>query len=192
MAVDVVDAVDVVLRLDDELRARLERQRQVVASGRAAREFGVVVDIAMVARVALIRGLERMESGGTADNTTESVNADPDDYAHQGPPAGERLDVDYNEDGEIAPPEGWNKWNGQERIPSEQQEVHDYYIGQGLWRWWGKSGDQIFTFYWSPKKSMSDVSVYESADPNGKKVALQQTPWGPGHILPKSWGLRAG
>ena len=46
-------------------------------------------------------------------------------------------------------------------IPPEQQEVHDYYIAQGLWRYWGRSGDQLLTFYWSPKKSMSDVSAYE-------------------------------
>ena len=196
-AAPAVQAVQVTLQLDDELRERLERQRQIVASSQAAREFGVTVNIAMVTRIALIRGLERMEggrgAGSGADNAVGGMDSgDPADQAHGGPPAGERLEVDYNEEGEIAPPEGWNKWNGQERIPSEQQEVHDYYIGQGLWRWWGKSGDQIFTFYWSPKESMSDVSVYESADPNGKKVALQQTPWGPGHILPKSWGLTPG
>ena len=193
---------EVTLFLDGELRERLERQRQIVAGGRAAREFGVVVDVAMVARIALIRGLERMEDGtgaGTVagavagtDNTAESVSTDPVDHAHQGPPAGESLSVDYNEEGEIAPPEGWNKWNGTERIPSEQQEVHDYYIGQGLWRYWGKSGDQIFTFYWSPKKSLSDVVAYESVDVSDRRIALQQTPWGPGHILPKYWGLSGG
>ena len=209
---------EVTLFLDGELRERLERQRQIVAGGRAAREFGVVVDVAMVARIALIRGLERMEDGTVAgtvagpvagpvagtvagavagagagtDNTAEAVSTDPVDHAHQGPPAGESLSVDYNEEGEITPPEGWNKWNGTERIPSEQQEVHDYYIGQGLWRYWGKSGDQIFTFYWSPKKSLSDVVAYESVDVSDRRIALQQTPWGPGHILPKYWGLSGG
>lgn len=192
-----VQAVEVVLQLDDELRERLERQRQIVAGGQAAREFGVTVDIAMVARVALIRGLERMESGAVdvtekTGESVEAVSANPIDQAHEGLPAEGDLDVDYNEVGEIAPPEGWNKWNGQERIPSEQQEVHDYYIERGLWRYWGKSGDQIFTFYWSPKKSMNNVGVFESADPNGKNIMRQITPWGPGHILPKNWGLTPG
>ena len=190
-----VRVAEVSLRLDDELRERLERQRQIVAGGQAAREFGVTVDIAMVARIALIRGLERMEGGagtGTAANADSTVSTDPVDQAHEGPPAGESLDVDYNEDGEIAPPEGWNKWNGRERIPPEQQEVHDYYIEQGLWRYWGKSGDQLLTFYWSPKKSMRGVTVFESSDANDKSVVRQMTPWGPGHILPRGWGLVPG
>ena len=195
---------EVLLRLDDELRERLERQRKIVATGRAAREFGVTVDIAMVARIALIRGLERMEGvAGTGEasvtvsadgavSADDAVSADPIGQAHEGPPAWERLDVDYNEDGEIVPPEGWNKWNGTERVPPEQQEVHDYYLERGLWRWWGKSGEQIFTFYWSPKPGLHDVSPFEKQDANGKNVARQITPWGPGHILPAGWGLRPG
>ena len=90
--------------------------------------------------------------------------------------------------GMVRLPEGWHQWGVGERIPEAQADIHSYYDRQGWRRYWGRAGDETMIFYWSPDPSLQDVVVYDGLDTSGKTIKVQETPYGPGHIVPHGWG----
>jgi len=186
------------LDLEKELLARLDSLIAVVAESPAAREFGVDVTRTLVARMALLRGLSAMEAGrqtGRVAPAPAAVAAEPVKAAAlKAPgavekPAEAQADdvVERDSAGHIKPPEGWSQWSDSEKVPASHASVHEYYKAQGVPRWWGKAGDEVIAFYWSPDPSLQDVPVYGGVDANGKAIMVQETPHGPGHMIPHGW-----
>lgn len=168
---------DILLTLEDEVLRRLDAQVAVVAQGAAAREFGIKVTREVVARVALLRGLSVMETGGVVVERPPAVEEE----------AAVPAEVEYAADGVVKPPEGWRRWSGNELVPPSQAKMHDYYITNGWWRYGGKAGDENMTFYWTSAREAQELPEWVNTDTNGKHVIVQQTPWGPGHIVPHGW-----
>ena len=181
---------------------RLENLVPMVADSAAAREFGVDVTLNTVARVALLRGLSVMEAAipqNDAPSAPEAVVAPPPPLALPAIP--EDLDsstadstdsapsvaVEVGDDGFISPPEGWNAWSDSERVPPEHGNVHEYYKSGGLRRYWGRSGDEVIVFYWSPDPTKHDFPSDKNVDMNRKEIKVQTTPYGPGHLVPHGW-----
>jgi hypothetical protein len=42
-------------------------------------------------------------------------------------------------------------------------------------------------FYWCPERRLQDLDPFPGSDKGGRKVAIQDTPWGPGHVVPVKW-----
>ena len=190
------------LTLEDQMLSRLEELVPMVADSAAAREFGVQVDCRTVARVALLRGLASMEAAvpqNTAQSapeptvapppplflpevpeTSPSSTADSDDL-------GASVDIELGDDGFIVAPDGWNSWSKSERVPEDQSGVHEYYKSGGWQRYWGHSGEEVIVFYWSPDPTKHDFPSYKNLDMNRKEIKVQDTPYGPGHLVPHGW-----
>ena len=185
----------ITLELEDDLRSRIEVQRALLANGASAKEFGLDVTLEVAVRVMLIRGLQAAEGTG-ADVGVGLRDADVDVGADADVGAGVDADVDVDAkvnavdpgpDGKYDTPDGWNRWNGKERVPEEQAELHEYYIAHGWWRYWGRSGDERIHFYWKDEVDLQELDAAPVVDMKGKKMLVQQTPWGPGHIIPHGW-----
>ena len=190
------------LQLEQAMLDRLANLVPMVAESAAAREFGVDVTLNTVARVALLRGLSVMEAAipeNHADLPPETDVAPPpalalpavppqnDDPTADSSESAPDFDVELNDDGQITPPEGWNPWSASERVPSEQSKVHEYYKSGGWQRYWGRSGEEVIVFYWSPDPSKHDFPSYKDVDMNRKEIKIQTTPYGPGHLVPHGW-----
>jgi hypothetical protein len=143
--------------------------------------LGVDVDEKVVARMALIRGLESLEkTNGQPIQAAKTVKAEP---SQDDAPV-----VPTMQDGErYATPDGWNKQSPGEAVPASQVDVHSYYTAYGWERYWGKVDSTTFYFYWCPEKLNQDVAPFPNTDKGSRKITVQQTPWGPGHILPAGW-----
>tara|TARA_A100001515_G_scaffold88530_1_gene70391 strand:- start:2444 stop:3046 length:603 start_codon:yes stop_codon:yes gene_type:complete len=193
------------LTLEEEMLSRLDDLVPMVGQSAAAREFGVKVDRNVVARVALLRGLAVMEAAVPAkppdvvESAPDSVLApppalvlpaisdDPPPSTAETVESASDLDVRRDDDGLISPPEGWNRWSDAERVPAEQSAVHEYYKSGGFQRYWGRSGEEVIVFYWSPDETKHDFPMYKNLDMNRKEIKLQNTPYGPGHLVPHGW-----
>lgn len=103
------------------------------------------------------------------------------------PPLKAKEVIVVGEDGLVATPEGWNRWGSSERIPAAHTEVHEYYTANGWERFWGRAGDEVIAFYWSPDPELQGLSSYKSLDKDGKEIKIQDTPFGPGHMIPHGW-----
>jgi hypothetical protein len=205
---------EIKLVLEGELLERLDSLVPLVSESAAAREFGIVVDRHLVARVALLRGLSVMESASpppaasVVDDDVVSVAPPPpllsspppppppapltasDDVAPTAEVASEVSvsgAVDVDADGFVSLPAGWHRWSTAERVPGEHADIHSYYIESGWSRYWGHAGDEVISFYWSPDPSLHDLPSYKKPDTNGKVIKVQETPYGPGHIIPHGW-----
>jgi len=170
----------------DELE-RLDALIGQVSQSPAAMEFGVAVDRSVVLRIAVLRGLGVMEQGAAAPRPSV-VHGDVSVHAAT-PKATDSAASSMPRDveGNVLPPEGWNLWSKRERIPEEQADIHSYYTRQGWKRYWGKSGDETIVFYWTGDERLHDVGLYTMADAKGKKVVVQETPYGNGHLVPHDW-----
>ena len=177
---------DISLTLEGEVLKRLDAQVEVVSQGAAAREFGITVTRDVVARVALLRGLSVMETGGRVAESPQAAKRVFEEE-EEAPPADEAPSVEYASDGVVRPPEGWSRWNGNEIVPAPQAKMHDYYITNGWWRYGGKAGDENMTFYWTSAREAQELPEWTDPDANGKRIIVQQTPWGPGHIVSHGW-----
>lgn len=189
------------MTLEDELLERLDRLVPMVSQSAAAREFGITVDRHLVARVALLRGLASMEaviSANAPEAAPELGVAPPPALVlpaipvESGVPIADpgsepAMTADIGADGLIIAPEGWNSWSKSERVPSEQAKVHKYYESGGLSRYWGRSGEEVISFYWSPDPSLQDFPSYKLQDVSGREIKVQPTPYGPGHMVPNGW-----
>jgi len=177
----------------------------MVADSAAAREFGIEVDRRLVARVALLRGLTAMlgaAGAGIAVDDAESaaVSVAPPpalalslpDEASSSPSTADSVPdsvemVELGEDGFFDLPEGWHVWSSGERVPDEHAEIHDYYAVGGWNRYWGRVNDEVIAFYWTPDPALQDYPSYKKVDRSGKELKVQNTPYGPGHIIPHGW-----
>jgi hypothetical protein len=172
------------LTLEHDLLARLDALIDVVASLPHAKEFGILVDRKIVARMALIRGLDAMErahSGKTGvekvETKAKSADSGPEDAVPLPDPDAEVLDT----------PPGWSKCTPTEKIPIPEAVLHDYYSQNGWFRYWGMVDGTPIYFYWCPERRLQDLDPFPGSDKSGRKVAIQSTPWGPGHVVPVKW-----
>ena len=175
------------LNLDSVLESRLDELLPKVAESAAAREFGVRVDRVLVARIALLRGLDAMEKGSAAPpvmGKTKPKEAPKPEKKPEPLPSAEDT-AEHDEHGMIVPPKGWRMWADSEVFPECQQSTHDYYIEHGWERDYGsspaKQKDEVIAFYWCSDSELQGLGVFDEA------LKVQETPWGPGHIIPHGW-----
>tara|TARA_R100000234_G_scaffold31116_1_gene18311 strand:+ start:694 stop:1311 length:618 start_codon:yes stop_codon:yes gene_type:complete len=196
---------EIKLNLDSDTLERLDKLVPIVASSAAAREFGVEVDRRLVSRVALLRGLTAMEAAVPQESAPAPPETPVMDVAPPPPlsipvpepenePESESEEVsmdvesaEVGDDGLIRPPEGWNLWSSRERIPPEHVDVDNHYQKGGWNRYWGRSGEEVIAFYWTPEPEKQDYPSYKKTDANGKEIIVQKTPYGPGHMIPHGW-----
>ena len=181
---------DVTLRLEPKVVRRIDDLISEVSEWPAVREFGVDVTRETVARIALLRGLQDVESqipkpAAPAPKKAKKAAAPPPEKPAV---AVVEEDAERDENGLIVPPEGWSKWSPTERVPSHHLELHQYYESIGWPRWWGRVGEETISFYGSPDDALHDAAAYDKPDMKGKSIMVQKTPWGPGHIIPHGWG----
>ena len=180
--------------IDDKILAQLDDLVPVVSDSEAVRELGIVVTRETVARLAMVRGLKDSNLAPPPPGVPSTVSA-PSTKPSK---ATEDLDLptpvevveeaDLDNAGMIRIPDGWHQWGVGERIPEMQADIHSYYDRQGWRRYWGRAGDETMVFYWSPDPSLQDVVAYDGLDNSGKTIKVQETPYGPGHIVPHGWG----
>lgn len=173
------------LDLESEIQARISALIPTIKELPHVKELGVEVSAETVGRMALIRGLDALERahGGAkkaenAKNEAKTTQNDdlPDDIPHPDPDA-DVMDT----------PEGWTRVGATEKIPVPEAVLHDYYTQNGWNRYWGRAGDQVIHFYWSPERRLQALDPFPGTDKSGRKVAVQETPWGPGHVVPVKW-----
>jgi hypothetical protein len=177
------------LNLDSILESRLDELLPKVAESAAAQEFGIKVDRVLVARIALLRGLDAMERGSAAPPVVGRpkgrVKEEPKPEKKPEPLPSAEDTAEHDEHGMIVPPPGWRKWADSELFPDCQQSTHDYYISNGWDRYYGsspaKQGDEVISFYWCRDSELQSLSAFDEA------LKVQATPWGPGHIIPHGW-----
>lgn len=180
--------------IDDKILAQLDELVPIVSESDAVRELGMVVTRETVARLALVRGLRAHNLAPPPPGAPKDSAADTNDRSKASENAAPPTKVEVTEEadldnaGMIRIPDGWNRWRESERIPEAHSDIHSYYDRQGWRRYWGRSGDETMIFYWSPDPSLQDVSVYDGADSSGKTLKIQDTPYGPGHLVPHGWG----
>lgn len=173
------------LDLETDIQARISALIPTIKELPHVKELGVEVSAETVGRMALIRGLDALERahGGAkkaenAKNEAKTTQNDdlPDDIPHPDPDA-DVMDT----------PEGWTRVGVTEKIPVPEAVLHDYYTQNGWNRYWGRAGDQVIHFYWSPERRLQALDPFPGTDKSGRKVAVQETPWGPGHVVPVKW-----
>ncbi len=180
--------------IDDQILAKLDELVPIVSDSDAVRELGIIVTRETVARLALVRGLKARSlapppPGAPAKaSATNSHTSKASDISDEPTPVEVAEEVEFDNSGLIRLPEGWHVWRESERIPEIQADIHSYYDRQGWRRYWGRSGDETMVFYWSPDPSLQDVEAYDGKDRSGKVIKVQETPYGPGHIVPHGWG----
>ena len=190
---------DGTLRLNFEpaLLSRLDDLIEPVSGSVAVQELGTRVSRHLVARIALLRGLcmmeEQYKAGSEivahATNTPKpasDVRASDPAPQRQEEPSKPPEEVAYTDGGLVKVPDGWSLWQGN-AVPVEHKEIHAHYTSRGLDRYTGLSGKEVIHFYWTQDPALQDVELYESPDVNGKKVLIQETPYGPGHIVPHKY-----
>lgn len=173
------------LELETDIQARISALIPTIKELPHVKELGVEVSAETVGRMALIRGLDALERahGGAkkaekAQNEAKTTQNDdlPDDIPSPDPDA-DVMDT----------PEGWTRVGATEKIPVPEAVLHDYYTQNGWNRYWGRAGDQVIHFYWSPERRLQALDPFPGTDKSGRKVAVQETPWGPGHVVPVKW-----
>ena len=183
--------------IDDQILDQLDDLVPVISESAAVRELGIVVTRETVARLALVRGLRDSNLAppppGAPEPAAErdvppvsSTKADSEVVPVSD--SGSVDDAPRDNAGMIRLPDGWHQWGKSERIPEAHGDVHSYYDRQGWRRYWGRAGDETMVFYWTPDPSLQDVVAYDGADSSGKVIKVQETPYGPGHLVPHGWG----
>lgn len=174
-----------VLRLEEDIQARIRALIPTIKGLPHVKELGVEVSAEIVGRMALIRGLDLLEKahGGAKSTSKTPENGDPR------APAPEKADAPLpTGDEEVYDtPEGWARVGHGEPIPVPEAVLHDYYSQNGWNRYWGKANDQVIYFYWSPERRLQDLKPFPGTDKSGRTVGIQETPWGPGHVVPTKW-----
>ena len=169
------------LRLEPELQAQIGHMIPLIKGLAHVKELGVEVSRETVARMALIRGLDALERQYKAKTDTKTADPTPEE------PSEAPISAAEPKNGVHPTPEGWTRVAPGDKIPVAQAVIHDYYTQNNWNRYWGKAGDSVIYFYWSPEVQFQDLDVFPGSDKNGKTVAVQDTPWGPGHIIPVNW-----
>jgi len=177
--------VSLTIELDAELLNRIQNLVPEVKNWPAVQEFGVEVTWELIARIALSRGLKEMVPTANPESVTSPSppSSGPEKVSSPEP----EPPVTTDAGGLVQVPAGWSLWRESEKIPLPQQEVHDYYIRQGWDRWWGRVDKEVISFYYSRAPELHGVLPYPDKGPQGKSILIQDTPWGPGHIIPHKW-----
>ena len=169
------------LRLEADIQARITGLIPTIKALPHVKELGVEVTAETVGRMALIRGLDSLERAHKSGAKVENRQDQPenrDDQPVSAPP----------EDAEdLATPEGWSKVGPNDKIPVPEAVLHDYYTQNGWSRYWGMVDGTPIYFYWSSKRSFQDLDPFPGSDKGGRKMVVQETPWGPGHVVPVKW-----
>ena len=169
------------IQVDETIIKRLDAAVARMAQDPTIQELGVRVNRGLAARAALVRGLRSLESGQGAQ-TPSQPEPTPDPTPEPTP------EPVQESDGVIQPPEGWAAWTPARKFSPNQQVLHDYYGSKGWQRMTGKIGVSTISFYWAPARINQDAAPYPGTDSGGRSIIVQDTPWGPGHIIPPEWG----
>lgn len=170
-----------ILKLEEELNTRIAQLIPTIKALPHVKELGVEVSRETVGRMALIRGLDSLERAHKGAAKPENRQIEAENAAVEADPV-------VSDDGDAySTPEGWTKVGPNESIPVPEAVLHDYYTQNGWNRYWGRVDDQVIYFYWSPEKRLQDLKPFPGTDKSGRRVAEQQTPWGPGHVVPTKW-----
>ena len=174
----------VTLSLEAEVMRQLDELVKEVASWPATQEFGVRVTREVAARVALLRGLQTLNKSPTPPKTSPVAVAESDEDIDVVEPPTVDPDITRHADGTIQRPDGWQEWQSRDGLPNHQDLLHTYYTAHGWKRMWGKVGQDVITFYWSDNEQEQSLTPFVGGE---QELMLQETPWGPGHIVPKGW-----
>jgi hypothetical protein len=169
------------LVLETDIQARIGALIPTIKALPHVKELGVDVSAETVGRMALIRGLdalERAHKGAPKSENTAPTAENREDQTPIPPP---------DDAEELSTPEGWTKVGPTDKIPVPEAVLHDYYTQNGWNRYWGMVDGTPIYFYWSPRRSLQELDVFPGTDKGGRKVAVQETPWGPGHVVPTKW-----
>ena len=172
------------LTLENDFLKRLDDLVPVIASLPHVKELGVVADRKIVARMALIRGLDALERAHKAGESLKTPQNAP--QTHQNDEEATVLAPTGDED-VLGEPPGWTKCGPNDKIPVPEAVLHDYYTQNGWFRYWGMVDGQPIYFYWSPERRLHGLDAFPGSDKSGRRVAVQDTPWGPGHVVPVKW-----
>jgi hypothetical protein len=149
------------------------------------KELGVEVSRETVARMALIRGLDSLERAHGGAKKGDSASKIAENGASE--PENDAVPVPTGDEDVLPTPEGWTRVAQGEKIPVPEAVLHDYYTQNGWFRYWGRVDDQVIYFYWCPERRLHTLAAFPGTDKGGRKVAVQETPWGPGHVVPSNW-----
>jgi len=172
------------VQVDDDLMRQLDQATALMAKDPMIQDLGVRVNRGLAARAALVRGLRALLSGQKEERAPKvEPKAETEPVAQPEP-----EETVEEVDGMVQPPDGWNAWSPARKFPPSQQVLHDYYGSKGWQRMTGKIGVETISFYWSPNKGLHTVEPFPGTDSGGRSVIVQDSPWGPGHIIPPDWG----
>lgn len=171
---------------------KLDAMIDMVASMPVIAELGINVSRSTVARMALVRGMRSLAAGEESVASGGDKEPEPAKKEPEVPGTVDEADLpgvkyELNSEGQIVPPDGWERWSPSEHFDGSQSEVHAYYESNGWERWWGTAGRERLVFYWNRDPDAAKLEAWPSPSPNGKKVMVQETPWGLGHIIPHGW-----
>jgi hypothetical protein len=170
-----------ILQLETDIQARIGALIPTIKALPHVKELGVDVSAETVGRMALIRGLDALERAHKVAPKSENPAPTPENREDQTP-------IPPPDDAEeLSTPEGWTKVGPTDKIPVPEAVLHDYYTQNGWNRYWGMVDGTPIYFYWSPRRSLQELDVFPGTDKSGRKVAVQETPWGPGHVVPTKW-----
>jgi hypothetical protein len=173
------------LRLEADVQARVSALIPLIKALPHVKELGVDVSAEIVGRMALIRGLDALER---AHGGSKSASKTPENGENRATaPENADAPLPTGDEEVYDTPEGWTKVGLGETIPVPEAVLHDYYTQNGWLRYWGKANDQVIYFYWSPERRLQDLKPFPGTDKSGRSVAVQETPWGPGHVVPSKW-----
>jgi len=169
------------LALETDIQARIGALIPTIKALPHVKELGVDVSAETVGRMALIRGLDALERAHKGASKSENPAPTAENREDQTP-------IPPPDDAEeLSTPEGWTKCSPSDKIPVPEAVLHDYYTQNGWNRYWGMVEGTPIYFYWSPRRSLQELSAFPGTDKSGRKVAVQETPWGPGHVVPTKW-----
>jgi len=169
------------LRLESDIQDRLRAMIPVIKGLAHVKELGVEVSAETVGRMALIRGLDALEKAHSVKNGAPKPEKEVD------PAPDEPVSAAEPRNGVHPTPDGWARCGPNDKIPVPEAVLHDYYAQNGWDRYWGKAGDSVIYFYWTPEMAKQGLDAFPGSDKNGRRIAVQDTPWGPGHIVPANW-----
>jgi len=174
--------------LEDLVLIQLDSLIPEMEQSSAVQEFGIQVTREVVARVALMRGLRAMQAGVGGRVKAAEKTSEP---AQGAPSAQDTPEPNWDSvTGQFTPPDGWEQWLDAEPIPETQTDLHAYYVGNGWERWYGSVGEdgkgrERIVFYWNKNAEAPELGVFGGKESG---ILLQNTPWGPGHLVPSGWG----
>jgi len=173
-----------VLTLEPDIQAQIEALIPTIKALPHVKELGVEVSAETVGRMALIRGLDALQRA----HSTKNGAGKPEIAAKSADPGPEDVIPTPDPDADVyETPEGWTKCSPSDKIPVPEAVLHDYYSQNGWFRYWGMVDGTPIYFYWCPEKRLQDLAAFPGADKSGRRIAVQTTPWGPGHVVPTKW-----